>query len=136
MLPRGTRTITPTSGAEVFTWASGFTRRIIVATAVTSSVDITQVPTPRSRTSWVANATARSRQRGIAFTRQGACRTTSAAGESRSAARSAAPGRCSAPVLKLACTYSRSCLVSLASRTRSSAAKARVFTRACPTGSP
>jgi hypothetical protein len=80
----GTRTIKPTSRWLVFTFVSGCTCRILIARAATSSVDIIQVPAPSNNASWVVNATARSRQRGIARTRRGACSTTSAAAGSRS----------------------------------------------------
>jgi hypothetical protein len=61
----GTRTITPTSGWLVFRCESGCTCRILVARALTSSVDITHVPTPSNSKSCVLSATARSRQGGI-----------------------------------------------------------------------
>ena len=75
----GMRTISPTSGRSVLTCSSGCTCRILLATAVTSSVDIIQVPAPSSRNSCEATAAACSRQRGMGRTRRGAPRTTSAA---------------------------------------------------------
>jgi hypothetical protein len=132
--PVGIRTIRPTSRVFVCTRDSGCTCRIAEATADTSSVDIIHMPAPSKSTSWVVSATARRRHRGIGRTRHGAASTTSAA-----AASSAAAGRaldaCPASA-KLARTCARSSLVSLASRTMSSAAIARVFTRAWPTGRP
>ena len=127
----GTRTITPTSRCLVFTFVSGCTCRILIASAATSSVDPIHVAAPRSSAIWVAMATARSRQRGIGRTRRGACSTTSAAAGSRSPAESLAGVGCgSFSDAKLASTCRRSSCVSLASRTRSRAAIARVFTRA------
>jgi hypothetical protein len=61
----GARTIMPTSRWLVFTRESGCTCRITPAIAVTSSVDITHVPTVSSSTALIARATVRSRQRGI-----------------------------------------------------------------------
>ena len=58
----GTRTITPTARWPVLTCLSGCTRSTFAARAVTSSVDIIHEPTPSSSASCVATATSRSRQ--------------------------------------------------------------------------
>ncbi|HTW13293.1 MAG TPA: hypothetical protein VME01_11145, partial [Solirubrobacteraceae bacterium] len=75
-----TCTIRPTSGWSVATRASGWTRRILAASEVTSSVDIVHMPIPRNSTSGVTNATRRSRHSGIGITRRGVSSTSSAAG--------------------------------------------------------
>lgn len=187
--PAGACTIKPTSAWSVLTWVIGWTRNSTLARAATSSVDSVQVPMLSSSRNGVANATSRSRHRGIERTRRGASRTRSTAasrscsGElsspgspsrpgragsetgsrwlttvanptavsppgrgrglrpsltSRSSSRlSAASGARVAPTsAKLAWTCARSSSVFLASRSRSSVAIARVFRRACPTGSP
>jgi hypothetical protein len=77
--PEGARTITPTSGRAVLTWTSSWMSSTPEASAVTSSVDIIQEPTPSSSSDHVAAAASRIRQRGIARTRRGACSTASAA---------------------------------------------------------
>jgi hypothetical protein len=135
MSPEGACTITPTSGCVVVTWTSSWTCSSLSATAVTSSVDIIHEPMSSNSVSWVANATRRSRQRGIGRTRRGACSTTSTAdGWLMTWAASSAAGDCppaSEPSsAKLASTWVRSSSVSFARRSRSSAAIARVFSRA------
>jgi hypothetical protein len=69
----------PTSGWLVLTWVSGCTRSNALAKAVTSSVDIVHAPMLNSSTNGVANATSRSRHKGIGRTRRGASSTKSTA---------------------------------------------------------
>ena len=96
---------------------------------------------PNSNASPVASATSRSRQSGIGRTRRGAPSTTSTAcgpGSHRGLDGPRRPSRPASRALdaKLAWTCSRSSSVSLARRSRSSSAIARVFRRAWPTGRP
>jgi len=131
----GAWTIRPTSRWRVLTCFSGLTPRNLLATAVTSSVDIIHEPAAITSASWVTSAASRSRHLGIARTRRGVFSTTSTAAGS-SAASVPACVAAGASEAKVARTCSRSSRVSLARRSSCSEAIARVFSRACPTGSP
>lgn len=128
-------TISATACWRVLTCESWCTSSTFAASAATSSVDITHVPRPNTSTAWVATAATLRRHAGSTFTRLGAVSTTSTAEASGVGA--ALPSPAASPFeANVACTCSRSSLVSLARRTRSRSAIARVFRRAWPTGSP
>ena len=133
----GACTITPTSGSLVVTWTSGCTCSTFAATAVTSSVDIIHAPSAEQQRQLRRRA------------------SPGAAASAGSGAPAAAPEHQVDRVAVLAPRRSRRGLVGrrvgrgeaglhvlaqlvgvVRQRSRSSAAIARVFTRAWPTGSP
>jgi len=158
---RGAVTISPTTGRSVAMRVTARSPTIMPASALTSSVNIIHVPAAPSSSSWLNTAATRMRHAGIGRTRRSGASTSSAglitAGNAAPApagcaapapegfaapapAGCAAPAPCAAPCAsptpKLARTWRRSWTVSSARRTRSSAAIARVLTRAWPTGRP
>ena len=129
----------PTSGVVVSTCTSGCTCRIFAATAVTSSVDIIHVPTPNSSAS----------QRRQRHQPQPPARESGARAAAPAARRRRPPGRPPAGRAQR-CPRAGVCARVRSSRARARAARrcrwpaaagrapaiARVFRRACPTGSP
>ena len=140
--PAGACTIRPTSGWVVVTRTSGCTCSSLSASALTSSVEAIQPPTSTSSVSCVgerhqAQSPARDRshpsrrlQHHVDRRRVLEMRRPATGSPSH------APAPASRSSAKLAWTCVRSSSVSLARRSRSSAAIARVFSRACPTGRP